>query len=229
MIAFGTYQLTPEEATIYVEEAILAGIKQIDTAQLYKNELETCRVVEKYPDVFLTSKIHKKLIKNADKDNRAIENSIQYVVDCILLHMPEKNYEIAWEQLKRTGKIIGVSNFNPEQIQSLSSKPYINQIEVTPYNLCSRTVEYCKKEGILISAHSALTKGMQFADLSACSKLLNMTPAQFLINWSLTQDYMPIFRSRNSTHIRQICDTPRASVYYRTDTKFRTHMQYTLD
>jgi len=187
-IAFGTYRLPANETKELVEFAINAGIRRIDTAQLYCNEIETYEAC-KDKDVYLTTKIHKKLIRNAIKDNRAIENSLMIKPTAVLLHCPEKNFEVAWEQLKRLDVIRGVSNFNVEQLQRLSSLPAVNQIEVTPFNLCPLTVEYCKKNGIQIEAHSALIKGRS-----------SVSPRK-LLGWSVSCGFIPIFSSKNKEHI----------------------------
>jgi len=39
-IGFGTYQIKGEECSMAVREAILEGYKMIDTASIYKNEVE---------------------------------------------------------------------------------------------------------------------------------------------------------------------------------------------
>lgn len=91
----------PSVASTMARKAILSGIRKIDTAQLYMNEFEVYQVVKDYPEVSITTKIHHKLIKQADRDNRVIENLVQISANEVLLHSPEKNFEIAWGLLSK--------------------------------------------------------------------------------------------------------------------------------
>lgn len=239
MAGFGTYRLSGEEAYKFVTAAITAGIAHIDTAQLYKNESDAytafieARLIN--AELRLTTKIHRKLIAAADRDNRAIENSVAIKPNLVLLHSPERNFEIAWEQLRRlesSGVSVGVSNFDITHLVRLSSAPAVNQIEVTPFNRCSRTVEYCKKNGIVIEAHSSLCKGYTLADSAVVqlAEQYSMTPAQLLIQWSLNQGYVPIFTSRNPDHIKEVAVLRKNDLviefpsYF--NTSFKTHPQY---
>lgn len=234
-VIFGTYKLLPDVAQVMVKEAISAGIKHIDTAQLYNNEEQVYNVTKEYPDVQLTTKIHRRLIRQADRDNRAIENSVEIKPTTVLLHSPEKNYQIAWSQLCRLsnrGISVGVSNFSVEQLKQLTTrKPDINQIEVTPFNLCLETVKFCKNNYIRIEAHSALTRTGLFG-----LKVFNerdLTPAQLLIQWSLDHGYSPIFSTSNVDHLNEIAGLRVGldrSVYIPMDWNigYRTHLQYTI-
>ncbi len=245
MAAFGTYRLIPQQATEMTKVAISAGITHIDTAQLYGNEQEVAKVIEEYKDspkkIYLTTKIHRKLIKQADKDNRAIENSILQMADCVLLHSPEKNFDIAWEQLCRVPNIsVGVSNFDVCHLEVLadrkSLKPAVNQIEVTPFNLCSRTVGYCRKNDIKIEAHSAMVKGelMDSDVMHDFASMYGLTPGQLMIKWSLDQGFVPIFSSKNVKHISEVANIQKSSSLQRIqiptscDIGYRTHPQYVL-
>lgn len=237
MLAFGTYRLPPEVASTMTRKAILLGIKKIDTAQLYMNESEVYQVVKDYPEVSITTKIHRKLIRQADRDNRAIENSVQIPANEVLLHSPEKNFEIAWEQLKRLveykeNMVVGVSNFDIAHLQQLSSLPAVNQIEVTPFNLCRSTVEYCRKNGIVIEAHSVLLKG-ELMDSIVINELAikkALTPAQLMIQWSLGQGFTPIFSSRNPDHIEELVSVKKEKLNLPIELNigYKTHPQYNV-
>lgn len=62
-------------------------------------------------------------------------------------------------------KSIGVSNFNPKQIQRIldncTIKPVNNQVELHVYLQQHEMVDYCKEKGIIVTAYSPLgSKGM---------------------------------------------------------------------
>ncbi len=241
MPAFGTYRLTPEVATAMTRKAIMSGITHIDTAQLYGNEAEVYSVVREYPGVALTTKIHRKLIKQADRDNRAIENSVLglNIPKQILLHSPEKNFVVAWEQLSRMSSVdtkIGVSNFDIvhlKQLEGCAVRPSVNQLEVTPFNLCSETVAYCRDNNIQVEAHSALIKGelMDSAVMHEFASMYKVTPAQLLIQWSLDQGFIPIFSSKNPSHVSELSGLRKnvispVHIPLSCNIGYRTHPQY---
>lgn len=69
------------------------------------------------------------------------------------------------EQFVKEGKVknLGVSNFSIEQLQDILScceiKPVTNQIEVHPYLQNESIVEFCKKNGIVVSSYGSLGAG----------------------------------------------------------------------
>lgn len=66
------------------------------------------------------------------------------------------------ENLVKLGMVrsIGLSNFNMEQIQRIiqcsSSKPVVNQVEIWPGFLQKDLVDYCRYNGIIVTAFSPL-------------------------------------------------------------------------
>lgn len=73
----------------------------------------------------------------------------------------------ALEEFVKEGKVrsIGVSNFNISQLQEVLDKceikPVNNQIEVTPYLQNDKLVEFCQKNGVIVSAYGPLGAGQQ--------------------------------------------------------------------
>lgn len=69
------------------------------------------------------------------------------------------------EELFKEGKIknIGVSNFNISQMKDVLDnceiKPVNNQIEVHPYCQNDKLVEFCQKNGALVSAFAPIGAG----------------------------------------------------------------------
>ena len=239
MLAFGTYKLDVKIALEMIHIAYKLGIRHFDTAQLYKNDIKVTDLVRSFPDTFLTTKIHRTLIKNCHKDNRAIANSIYGKPDLVLLHSPEKNYDIAWKQLTDTEFKCGVSNFTADQIYKLETEghslPYVNQIELSPYCQSCETVLYCERKGILIQGHSTLTKGELLDESVACSlsKKHGATTAQLLLSWGLMKNYTMCFTTRNIEHL--VSDVSSVNIALSADDMqmldsldcgYRTHPQY---
>ena len=73
----------------------------------------------------------------------------------------------ALEEFVKEGKVksIGVSNFNISQLQDVLDnceiKPVNNQIEVTPYLQNNKLIDFCQKNGIVVSAYGPLGAGQK--------------------------------------------------------------------
>ncbi|MBL6447511.1 aldo/keto reductase [Fulvivirga sp. 29W222] len=116
---------------------------------------------------------------------------------------------------------IGVSNFSIDKLKSLSVeckiKPEMNQIEMHPYLQQQEMVDFCKEEGILLTAYSPLGSKDRPALLKADDEPLlledptitriaqdnGITPAQVLIAWSLSRNIAVIPKSVSPDRIRQ--------------------------
>lgn len=159
-----------------VRAAIDSGITLLDTAQAYRTSEATLgrALGDGYRErCFLATKVSRQYSR---KDiERAIENSLRNLgVDCVDLyqiHSWNARYPIeesmeAMARLREQGKtrFIGVSNFNAAQMQrAYDIAPFhANQPR---YNVFDRAIEaedmdFCKRTGIGILAHSPLGKGL---------------------------------------------------------------------
>ncbi|EAU87515.1 conjugated polyketone reductase C1 [Coprinopsis cinerea okayama7 len=165
--------------------ALEAGIRHIDTAQLYENEKETGIAIEtsKIPreEVYVTSKLSPKADdgKYPPVPPSEVRDSIQgsldrlgFVPDLYLIHSPfvpePGQLKAVWkilEDLKDEGKLksIGVSNFRPQDLEAIldgaKHKPVVNQLELHPYTLAhlEPLLELQEKHGILTTSYGALT------------------------------------------------------------------------
>lgn len=69
------------------------------------------------------------------------------------------------EELQKEGKVksIGVSNFNISQLQDVLDncviRPVNNQIELNPYLQSEKLVDFCQKNGIVVSAFAPIGAG----------------------------------------------------------------------
>ncbi|XP_043939004.1 aldo-keto reductase family 1 member B1-like [Protopterus annectens] len=100
-------------------------------------------------------------------------------VDLYLMHSPmgfkkteslatqpeysDVDYVTTWKAMEKLVdeglvKTIGVSNFNTSQLERLMSlaniKPVVNQVELHPYLMQPKLVQYCKSKGIILMAYS---------------------------------------------------------------------------
>ncbi|XP_063628619.1 aldo-keto reductase AKR2E4-like [Cydia splendana] len=169
-----------------VEWAIEAGYRHIDTASSYHNEEEVGQGIANAiskglvtrQELFVTTKLWNDCHTEADVIP-ALEKSLAKLkldyVDLYLVHWPVSvnasgedmgiDYLETWrgmEEAVRRGlaRGIGVSNFNADQLQRLirvtQIKPLVNQIEVNPTLTNHELVNFCKANGVVPIAYTAL-------------------------------------------------------------------------
>jgi alcohol dehydrogenase (NADP+) len=125
------------------------------------------------------------------------------------------------EALKEKGltKHIGVSNFNIAKLKEVqlncSIEPEMNQIELHPYLPQNGLVDYCKQNGINVTAYSPLGSAdrpkarqkdsdptlMKHKIFKGLAEKHACTVAQILIAWSLHRDIAVIPKSANKERI----------------------------
>lgn len=146
ILGFGVFQIPDAaECERCVLDAIGAGYRSIDTAQIYGNEEAVGRAAEKSgvprEELFLTTKVW---ITNGgyEKAKASIDESLRKLrtdyVDLLLIHQPFNDYYGTWramEEAYKAGKVraIGVSNFFPDRLvdlcQFVEIRPMVNQVE----------------------------------------------------------------------------------------------------
>lgn len=231
-VGFGTWQ-TPdgETATMAVCEAIKNGYWHIDCAAVYGNEKSVGMGIKKgleetgisREEIFITSKVWN-TERGYEKTMAAFQKTcedlgVEYL-DLYLIHWPanKKQFE-NWDEINldtwramtdlyKQGKIksIGVSNFMPHHLESLMKtevKPMVNQIEYHPGTLWKDTIEYCKKNQILIEAWSPLGSGRVLADerLKSIAQKYNKTVAQICLRFVLQNGALPLPKSITPSRI----------------------------
>lgn len=175
MLGYGVYQVTPEECTRCVRDAIEVGYRAIDTAQAYSNEAEVGRAIVESgisrQELFITSKIW---ISNFGQEAaaRSIDESLRKLgtdyIDLMLLHQPYNDYYGAYRALEeayRAGKLraIGVSNFYPGRLVDLYNftevKPMVNQIETHPFFQRDEDHKWMDKYGVAHTSWAPFDEG----------------------------------------------------------------------
>ena len=226
-IGFGTYRVKGTDAFTSTRAALEREYPHIDTANLYKNELEVGQALT-YTDrkkVWITTKIKVKDIRSGKEAMvKSILNSLSQLktdyLDLVLLHGPCDNIVQSWtimeeivsnqiDELKGRVRFIGVSNYDidhlTEILKTCKVKPYANQFEVSPYLNRDNLINYCKANGIIPVAHSSLVKGEKFEDtkLIALSEQTNISKPLLLLAWALAKGLVVLPRSSNIEHITE--------------------------
>ena len=218
-IGLGTWQVgNGDEAYNSVALALKNGYRHIDTAQGYQNEESVGKAINDSniprEDIFITSKLDAS-IKDTDGAIKAIEASLEKLgyIDLFIIHAPwpwsamgsdckKGNVEVykVMEEYYKKGlfKAIGVSNFNPDDIQNILDNcditPHANQIGYFIGLDQSDTIEYCKKHNIFVEAYSPLGIGYLLAneDIQNTAKKYGKTTAQICIRYLLQKEVAPL-------------------------------------
>lgn len=128
----------------------------------------------------------------------------------------------AMQEAKAMGlaKHIGVSNFNQEKLTSLieaaGEGPEMLQVEMHPFLVQPELVDFCRKQGILLTAYSPLgsgdSRGEKHKDdpkllsnpvVKEVAQKHNASPGQVLIAWSIAREIVVIPKSVNESRIKE--------------------------
>lgn len=131
----------------------------------------------------------------------------------------EPGYSIAdtWkalESLVDKGKVknIGLSNFTINKIQKLLEtakiRPQVLQVELHPYLQQTDLLNYCKSQGIHVTAYSPLgsdgkPKVLDDPSIKEIAKRLGKTPAQVALSWGQQRGTSVIPKSTNESRIKE--------------------------
>lgn len=177
LLGFGSARLEGGECERSVREALEAGYRLIDTAQMYGNEREVGNAIQQSgiarEEIFITTKVCRPN-NSYEGTKRAIERSLQELqveyIDLFLIHEP---YEEAKEMYagmveayeKGIIRALGVSNFNVVLYQSFIKEvgviPAVNQVEHHLFYQQDYLKEVMSMNGTHMQAWSPFAKGKQ--------------------------------------------------------------------
>ena len=231
IIGLGTWTLSDEEAEESVYQALKVGMRLIDTARYYGNEVGVGRGLQRAIDegivareeVFITSKIYggdhesaKGIINDALKDL-----DVDYI-DLMLIHQPGADDEgvyRAMEDAVNDGRLhsIGISNYyTREQVDKVLSfaniTPAVIQNENHIYYQNRDLQNYVRKYGIVIESwypfggRGHTSESFDNETISVIAKDHNVTSAQVILRWQIQDGYIAIPGSSNAEHIAENCD-----------------------
>lgn len=177
MIGLGTWELKGRSCARTVEQALRAGYKLIDTAEIYDNERDVGDGVRasglRRAEVFVTTKVWTEHLAPRELE-RATKASLARLrlseVDLLLIHWPNPRIPLAETigalcKMKRAGfaRHIGVSNFTvallDEAVKHTTEPLAVNQIEWHPHLDQTKVVAACRRHGMAVVAYSPMGRG----------------------------------------------------------------------
>lgn len=206
VLGFGVMQIMGEACEAAVIDAMEAGYRLFDTAELYGNEQAVGNAIKKSgiprEELFITTKFGSKEA-GYERTKAAFQRSLEALqldyIDLYLIHQPFGDIFGSWQAMQElydAGKIkaIGVCNFLPDRLMDLivnsGFTPAVNQIETHPFCQQHETQKFLQDNNVQMEAWGPFAEGMNgmFTNetLSAIAAKYNKTVAQVVLRW-LTQ------------------------------------------
>ena len=224
VVGLGTWTLRGKDCTRLVEQAVAAGYRHFDTAQMYDNEQavgEGIRASGKRSEIFVTTKVTPENLRAADLERSTVESvqKLGFEPDLLLIHWPNRKIPLAetmdaLNKVKREGltRHIGVSNFTValiEQAVKLSEAPLAcDQIECHPFLDQSKVRAACKKHGIAVVAYSPIARGGAEGDkvLNKIGKAHGKSAAQVSLRYLVQLGMVVIPRTSRPERLKENID-----------------------
>jgi 2,5-diketo-D-gluconate reductase A len=228
-LGFGVFQIPPSDTARAVRDALEAGYRHIDTAQMYGNEREVGEAIRASgldrASVYVTSKLNNGRHR-PDDARRAFDATLAALgsdsVDLFLIHWPlptlyDGDYVSTWrtlEEFHRDGRArsIGVSNFQIAHLERLAAEtstvPAVNQIEVHPYFPNDAVRAYGREHGIVTEAWAPLTQGKVLSDpaIARVAATVGRTPSQVVLRWHIQRGDVVFPKTTSPARMRENLD-----------------------
>ncbi len=207
-LGFGTYRMSGAEIHEVLPQAIRAGFRHIDTAQIYENEDAVGSVIASSgiprDQFFLTTKIWVTNFAEGDFE-RSLDESLARLqtdyVDLLLLHWPGGSEVPMADRIGRLNEVhtagktrhIGVSNYNAAQMREAvqhSDAPLVtNQVEYHPWLAQGPVLLAARELGLSITSYYAMADGRAATDplLAEIGADHGKTAAQVALRWLVQQ------------------------------------------
>ena len=231
VIGLGTWTLSDDEAENSVYHALKSGMRLIDTARYYGNEVGVGRGLQKAIDegivtreeVFITTKIYGGNYERAGGiiDDALKDLNVDYI-DLLLIHQPGADDEgvyRAMEEAVGDGKLrsIGISNYyTKEQVDEVLSfatiTPAVIQNENHLYYQNTELQDYVRQYNIVIESwypfggrgHTSEHFGNEV--ITELADKYGKSSAQIILRWQLQAGFIAIPGSSNPDHIAENYD-----------------------
>jgi 2,5-diketo-D-gluconate reductase A len=234
-LGFGTLSVPPDrdptpenmaKTAEVVGWALQAGIRHIDTAQMYGNEQGVGQAIADSQiardELWITSKLANGNHR-PDDVKRSFEETMDKLgldqLDLFLMHWPlptlyDGDYVSTWQaitELINDGRLrsAGVSNFHPEHLQRIIDEtgvvPVINQIEAHPYFANPAVIQATQAHGIAVEAWSPLGQGavLQEPLIQQIANAKGKTVAQVILRWHIQHGYIVFPKSMHRERIEE--------------------------
>jgi 2,5-diketo-D-gluconate reductase A len=225
-LGFGVFQIPPEATAKTTGQALEAGYRHLDTAEMYRNERGVGEAIRasglSRDEIFITSKLNNGYHR-PDDARKAFDQTLSELgsgyVDLFLIHWPlptlyDGDFVSTWktlEEFKQQGQArsIGVSNFQVAHLQRLADEtgvtPAVNQIELHPYLLNDEVRRYGEQHGIATEAWSPIAQGGVLDDpvITAIADRLDRTPAQVVLRWHIQRGSIVFPKSTTPSRIEE--------------------------
>jgi 2,5-diketo-D-gluconate reductase A len=224
-LGLGVYKVDNDLAAPLVSHALTNGYRLIDTASMYENEVgvgqgiaesgvprDQVQVATKF---WLDDLGYENTLKAFDKSLKLL--GLDYL-DFYLIHWPAPKrgllYVDSWkamEKLKNEGLVrsIGVCNFHPHHVDEIlkvaEHKPVLNQVELHPWLIQDKVLEYDNSHSILTQAWSPLARGkiLEEAMLAELAQSHGKSVAQIVLRWHIQRGVAVIPKSNSMERITE--------------------------
>ena len=90
-------------------------------------------------------------------------------------------------------------------MKTAKMKPMVNQLKLCPGVTQDETVDYCKRQDIVVEAYSPFGTGMIFGneDMKKLSAKYGKTIGQLCLRWCLDKEFVSLPKSANPMRIRE--------------------------
>jgi len=226
LLGLGTWQLRDQKCVDSVKMAVEIGYNHIDTADGYDNHQAIGRGIKESgidrEELFITSKIKPKNLhyENIKTNVQRFldELNIKYL-DLILIHWPNKDIPLkeslkALREVKEDGlaKNIGVSNFTinhlKDAVEIYPDLVAVNQVEFHPTLYQKELLDFCQKNGIVLTAYSPLARGEIFENdvIKKLAEKYNKSASKLTLKWLIDKDIVAIPKGSSREHLESNFD-----------------------
>ena len=223
VLGLGTWENDePAQCTESGANALDAGYRHVDTAQIYGNEAAVGEGIAESDvdrdDIFLATKVWIDQLSPADVASSTRESLDKLGVDgvdLLYVHWPAGKYEPeetlpAFAELRDDGLIdrIGVSNFEPHHLDAatgaLGEAPFANQVEMHPLLRQEELREYADANDVELVAYSPLARGEILDDpaIVDIAEKHGVSAARVSLAWLREKGVTAIPKATGTDHIR---------------------------
>ncbi len=207
VLGLGTWKLTGADCVNAVKSALELGYAHIDTAEIYKNEVEVGKGIAasevSRKKIFLTSKLwpdHFSYNAVFAACRASLKRLGTEYLDLYLMHWPNDRVPMK-ETLRALNELaasdlvrhVGVSNFSVrlwEEAQAVSEIPLVtNQVECHPLFRQDKLLAHSEKTGCVLTCYSPLGRGADLVHpvIIKIAEKQHKTPAQVCLRWQLNR------------------------------------------